>query len=219
MKFIIYILLLAITNHVYAEVERDDRIWLTYQADHQLSSNLKAMIQIQPYWRYEGVHRDQITIRPGLYYQFSNTVYIGGGYAYNLGFNNSNQHTHEQRLWEDISATLLDSNSYKVQERTRFEHRQFEHQGEISTGLRQLIKLSFQLSTDYTAIITDEAYFNLNNTAQVKSGFDQNRLFLGVGRKILTTTNLEVGYLNQYVAISTPDRMNHVIAININQSF
>jgi len=219
MKFIIYILLLAITNSAYAEVERDDRIWLTYQADHRITQNLKAMIQIQPYWRDEGVHRDQITIRPGLYYQISNTVFIGGGYTYNLGYSNRNQHTHEQRLWEDIGATLLEGSSYKIQERTRFEHRQFEHQGEMSTGLRQLVKLSIQLSPDYVAIIADEAYFNLNKTTQVKSGFDQNRLFLGVGRKILTTTNLEVGYLNQYVAMSSPDRMNHVIAINITQSF
>jgi len=219
MKFIIYIVLIAISNAVYAEVERDDRLWLTYQADCNLSPQLKAMIQIQPYWRDEGVHRDQITIRPGLYYQVSNTVFIGGGYAYNLGFSNSNQHTHEQRLWEDIGATLFEDSSYKVQERTRFEHRQFEHQGEISTGLRQLVKLSLQLSPDYTGIISDEAYFNLNNTAQVQSGFDQNRLFLGVGRKVFMATNLEVGYLNQYVAISSPDRMNHVIAINISQSF
>jgi len=219
MKFITYLALLIISRTVYAEVERDDRIWLTYQADYNLSPQLKAMIQIQPYWRNEGSHRDQITIRPGLYYQVSNRVYIGGGYAYNLGFNNNNQHTHEQRLWEDIGVTLFEDNSYKVQERTRFEHRQFEHQGEMSTGLRQLVKVSFQLSPIYSGIISDEAYFNLNKTAQVQSGFDQNRLFLGVGRKIFTATNLEVGYLNQYVAISSPDRINHVIAINLSQSF
>ncbi|WP_135276941.1 DUF2490 domain-containing protein [Methylotenera oryzisoli] len=62
-------------------------------------------------------------------------------------------------------------------------------------------------------------YYLQSFTTQVKSSFDQNRLFLGVGRKILTTTNLEVRYLNQYVAMSSPDRMNHVIAINITQSF
>jgi len=219
MKFIIYIALLTISNSVCAEIERDDRIWLTYQADYNLSPRLKAMVQIQPYWRDEGSHRDQITIRPGLYYQVSNSVFVGGGYAYNLGFNNSNQHTHEQRIWEDIGVTLFEDSAYKVQERTRFEHRQFEHQGEISTGLRQLVKVSVQLSPLYTGIISDEAYFNLNRTAQVLSGFDQNRLFLGIGRKILTATNLEVGYLNQYVAISAPDRMNHIIALNISQSF
>ena len=219
MKFIIYIVLLAISSSVHAEIERDDRIWLTYQADYSLSPQLKAMIQIQPYWRNEGSHRDQVTIRPGLYYQITDRAFVGGGYAYNLGFNNNNQHTHEQRLWEDIGVTLFESNSYKVQERSRFEHRQFEHQGEISTGLRQLLKVSIQLSPTYTGIISDEAYFNLNKTAQVQSGFDQNRLFLGVGRKILNATNLEVGYLNQYVAISSPDRMNHVLAINISQSF
>ena len=219
MKFIICITLFAISSTTFADVERDDRVWLTYQADYNLSPQIKAMIQIQPYWRNEGSHRDQITIRPGLYYQISNSVYIGGGYAYNLGFNNSNQHTHEQRLWEDIGVTLLENSSYKIQERTRFEHRQFEHQGEMSTGLRQLVKMSFQLSPIYSAIISDEAYFNLNKTAQVQSGFDQNRLFLGIGRKVFGATSIELGYLNQYVAISSPDRMNHVIAININQSF
>ena len=62
-----------------------------------------------------------------------------------------------------------------------------------------MIKLSISLSFNpkLSVVASDEYFVKLNNTHWGGgSGFDQNRLFLGVGYKSNEHVKLEVGYLN-----------------------
>lgn len=210
---------LLLSIDVKAEIERDDRLWITYQADYALRERLKAILQVQPYWREEMTHRDQITLRTGVLWIANETTHIGGGYAYNLAFTETHQTAHEQRLWEELGILIYAHNGLNIQERTRLEHRQFEHKGELATGVRQLIKVTYPLNGNVKLSISDELYFNLNTTSRLSSGFDQNRLFVGVLSPVTSNITLEVGYLNQYVNGLTADRVNHVLALSMTQSF
>ncbi len=50
-------------------------------------------------------------------------------------------------------------------------------------------------------------------------GTDQNRLFLGANWKFDELSNLEVGYINQYVNGKTIDRENHILSSTIRFNF
>jgi hypothetical protein len=202
-----------------AETIEDGRIWVTYALEHRLSPKWKLSMQIQPYWRDEGDSYDQVTYRPGLYYQFSDRALVGVGYAYASGYPDHRANTHENRVWEDIGYQWGADRLWQFNTRTRLEHRQFEHHGTILHSVRQLIKLSVPLSLSYTLLLSDEYYANFNRTVQGDAGFDQNRLSLGIAARLTPETSLEFDYVNQYAARKSVDIDNHILAITLSQSF
>ena len=63
-------------------------------------------------------------------------------------------------------------------------------------------------------------FMNLNTVDWgARSGFDQNRFFIGAGYGLTSNFRLEAGYLNQYVDTATIDRRNHVLSITMSFSF
>ena len=70
-----------------------------------------------------------------------------------------------------------------------------------------------------TLVAWDEVFIHLNSTDfGARSGFNQNRVFVGFGFKwdpTTPTSRVEIGYLNQYINIGAcPDRSNHILAVN-----
>lgn len=61
---------------------------------------------------------------------------------------------------------------------------------------------------------------NINQTNYgADDGFDQNRLFTGLGYQLNKQTNTEVGYLNNYLRRNGPDRMYHYLAVNVSVKY
>lgn len=203
----------------HAGTIEDGRIWLTYALEHPLDAKWKVTLQMQPYWRDEGHAYDQVTYRPGVYYQINNRLAVGGGYAYALGHPDHQQNTHENRVWEDIVYQWSGSDAWQVSARTRLEHRQFEHHGAILHGVRQLLKLTVPVHQALSLMVYDEYYANLNSTAQGVAGFDQNRLMVGVTARLSSASTVELGYVNQYSQRATADIDNHILALSLSQSF
>lgn len=207
------------SHFAQADTVKDSRLWLTYTAEHPLGEHWKITMQLQPYWREDGHDFDQITYRPGIYYHVNPKWMIGGGYAYAEGYQPNHQRTHEDRLWEDVNYQLDEIKLSKVSLRTRFEHRRFEHQGEVLHSLRQMIKVTTPLTNTLGVVISDEFYANLNETENAQRGRDQNRLFVGMSYRVIPTSTMEFGYLNQYVTRTGDDTENHILAISLSQTF
>ena len=72
-----------------------------------------------------------------------------------------------------------------------------------------------------TFVAWDELKIHLNDTARTDPGFDQNRLFVGVGLGVREGTRLEVGYLLQNLrgAAGSADRRNHILLTFLNATF
>ncbi len=71
---------------------------------------------------------------------------------------------------------------------------------------------------DLSLIGYDELFFGLNDTDWgARSGFDRNRLFLGVGWRLgKSRHSLEIGYLNQYIdSTFASDLMEHILSLNL----
>lgn len=197
----------------------DGRIWLTYAVEHKLNNKWKLTFQMQPYWRDEGHAYDQVTYRPGIYYQINPRMLVGGGYAYALGHPDHQQNTHENRVWEDFVYQWNGGSAWQISARTRLEHRQFEHHGTMLHGVRQFLKLNVPINQALSLIVSDEYYVNLNSTAQGDAGFDQNRLMVGVATRLSAASAVEFGYVNQYSQRAAADIDNHILALSFSQSF
>ena len=81
------------------------------------------------------------------------------------------------------------------------------------------VQRDFSFCPWLTFVLWDELFIHLNDTDWgAESGFDQNRVFVGLGLKCDPKSGwrTEVGYLNQ--TINNPsgdDRSHHILAINV----
>ena len=99
------------------------------------------------------------------------------------------------------------------QQRLRLEQRWIGEMGKDASGedyelkdwrsenrVRYMLRTDIPLTDDKKTYIVlwDEVFFNFGGNV-VGNHFDQNRAFLGLGRKLNDTTRLEVGYMEQTI--------------------
>jgi hypothetical protein len=156
-------------------------------------------------------------LRPGLGYALTDKASLWLGYGSiptmepfaAVDFN-------EQRIWQQFlwSETM---SLGAFQSRTRFEER-FINQGEAAYRFRQLFKISHPLAfaPNWSLVGWDEMFVHLSDTFRTAAGFDQNRLFGGLGYAFDKELKLEVGYMNQLIhREDNGERMDHNIAISL----
>ncbi len=107
--------------------------------------------------------------------------------------------------------------------RSRVEQRWIEGAGPTAWRLRQFIRASTLLPfvrSAPTFIVWGEVCMHLNDTKRTAAGFDQNRVFVGVGIGVAPGTRLEMGYLNQAIhAAGGLDRRHHAVLTFLNATF
>lgn len=163
----------------------------------------------------------QLILRTAAGYRLTKKVSIWQGYAWAPIF--SPRNINEHRIFQQLSVNGK-LGKVILENRTRFEQRWIENTGgNVSLRLRHRALGLYPLDKEekWFLSVSDEAFVNFNNVPNGPSaGFEQNRLFVGVRRKLTSYANAELGYLNQYVNSREilPDRMNHAIMLSVNFS-
>lgn len=215
--------LFALTaNAAHAEVDNDNRIWLNFNAQGKLPvGTLNWYAELQSRWRENGQDFDQLLIRPAVFYKLSERSGLWLGYA-NVQTRTAQSGTREEhRIWEQFSYTFK-LGPATLQSRTRLEQRALDSGDDIGHRIRQMFRVTMPLeqSPKFSLVGSNEVFVNLNDTDWgMRSGFDQNRLFFGVGYSFTSNFRLEAGYLNQYVDTATVDRRNHVLSTTLSFNF
>jgi hypothetical protein len=90
----------------------------------------------------------------------------------------------------------------------------------VAWRFRQFARLAKTVSNraGFALIAWNEIFVHMNDTTRTAQGFDQNRVFGGVGLGVARNTRLEVGYVNQAIQ-GNPDRMNHVLLVFVNATY
>tara|TARA_R110002073_G_scaffold247271_1_gene410226 strand:- start:522 stop:1253 length:732 start_codon:yes stop_codon:yes gene_type:complete len=228
---------LVFTGPVAAEkAEEDFFTWtgITISGDLPTTNpnlkNFKYTLTAQGRFGDDSSRFSQALIRPGIGYAINKktTIWLGYDwlptsrpYALKSPFN-------EHRIWQQL--LLEDKYSFGTAiSRTRFEQRFFDIPGstDISHRYRQMFKLSIPVpfaSPNVSFVVWDEVFVNLQNAldAGVRSGFDQNWGFVGIGYRFNKHTVVETGYQNQYINRPHSPRknqMNHILSINLFLNF
>lgn len=215
-------LLLLTTNVARAQTDDDFGAWLSVNAQGKLPADgFNWHTDFQFRWRDNAQEFDQFIARPAVFYKFSEQGSVWLGYA------NAQTHTlrlgpiEEHRIWQQFLFTHK-LGSATLQSRTRLEQRSLDSGDDVGHRLRQMLRVVVPLAQapKFSLVGTNEVFVNLNRTDWgALSGFDRNRLFLGLGYNASASVRLEMGYLNQYVNTATINRRNHLLSTSLIFSF
>jgi hypothetical protein len=156
--------------------------------------------------------------RPALGYRFSKSVSAWAGYA-NIGLFDDipENRAMEHRAWQQGLFTVpLDA--LTVQIRPRLEQRVRDNQPGVALRARALVRVNATFRPDIPVIVATwtELFFHLNDVEWgPRGGFDQNRLFLGLGIKGPPGTRVEVGYLNVITERPVGPSIAHNMSFNL----
>ncbi|MEQ8661458.1 MAG: DUF2490 domain-containing protein [Gammaproteobacteria bacterium] len=146
---------------------------------------------------------------------------LWAGYGY---FNNDAagvpEDTVEHRIWQQLTwAPAQALAGFALSSRTRLEQRQVESADDVGWRARQLFKLTRPLGAAGRVYLSlwDELFVNIDDADWgAAAGFDQNRVFAGLGAHLAPRLRGEVGYMNQYVRrAGREDASNHVLSLTL----
>jgi hypothetical protein len=181
---------------------------------------------------YDSFEPAAILVRPGVSFRVRAPLFLTVGYAWTPSYTQPPEprawgdvaFVDEHRAWQQILWTPSDEETgAAAQVRVRLEQR-FRPADGGGTGLRLRvlgrgqvpITRSAAAGRDWIFVVWNEAFVALDDAGWGQTrGFDQNRLFVGVGWHVLPKiVRLELGYTNQWLVRPGPDPVNHIVALN-----
>jgi len=192
----------------------DSQLWTMLVLNKRYKSGLRLYGEIQPRLGTDYSRTSQLLIRSAVGYQISGNFSAWIGYGWTPSFSpefNNEDRWFGQLLWEDKIGT------YRMINRTRLEIRSISGVGEESIRLRHQTRLSKPLvdKSPWIGIFSNELFWNINNTALgPEGGFDQYRVFFGVGYNVNKTVRTELGYQATFLnRARTPDDLRQDILL------
>jgi hypothetical protein len=197
--------------------DSNGNLWLNYVGDHPLGDSPWGLhLEVQNRRADLGDSWQQLLVRPGVNYQISPTLSVSAGWAYvrtsPYGEYPALAAFPEHRAWEQVlhQFRLLDlewSQRLRLEQRwigemarptpaDDFELANWRYENRIRYMLRTSVPITGSGKT-YIAL-WDEVFFNFGSNVK-GNHFDQNRIFIGIGRKLTASTRLEFGYMEQTV--------------------
>lgn len=161
---------------------------------------------------YDGLDgMDQYLLRTALGYKFRKNIEFYQGYNYQNNFRPTR--IQENRSYQQLGVGHVLFKRLQVLHRMRSEQRFFEDREGCAVRLRYMLRFATPIrSTSWYLVTSDELFINLNSLSEgPNAGFDQNRLYGGLGRQINQKVRFEVGYQYQHVNRSDPtaDKASH----------
>jgi hypothetical protein len=190
---------------------------LQFNLTKRYANGLRVYAEFQPRYGDDNERFTQLLVRPAVGYTLNKrmSVWLGYGWTPSLfpEYNNENR-IFQQFLIDDTFPGLTMNN------RTRLEQRFIDGAGDTSVRLRHMLRLYKPLDGQnrWGLVASDELFWNLNSTPRgPQSGFDQNRVFLGVSRTLDRHARVEVGYLASFVnpPRNAVDRRFDVLAVTM----
>ncbi|MCA9473374.1 MAG: DUF2490 domain-containing protein [Nitrospirales bacterium] len=196
----------------YSATDHDGQLWFPIYNRVHLPNSFLGWIEVNPRFGHNISEIDQLLLRPALGYQISPSFSIWQGYAWVTNY--EPRFLDEHRLYQQLSFRQAWT-GFRMSSRTRFEERFIRDARGTALRAREMIRgdIPFGASTGWGLVIYDEIFVNLNTLqGGPKSGFDQNRVFIGVSRRWTNFLSMDVGYQNQAINRRRgPNSMNHII--------
>lgn len=216
--------------------------WLAANVHGPLTEDWYLQGDVQ-YRAFEDVTPQALLVRASLLHRLRADMFLGAGYAWQPTWRSRGlrDYVDDHRIYEQWQWEVVDAPSgLRMQLRTRFEQRLRHPTSTLEFGLRARQLLRFVLPVDsarrFMFILWDELFVNFmdsggsphgtDETGAIEytprwahAGFDQNRVFFGVGFQLEPgVARLEVGYQNQWFRrpqSSAGDLMGHTGLVSL----
>lgn len=190
---------------IYFNAPIKGRWWGYFEANPRINNNVQTF--------------DQLLVRPALGYRFMRNGYIYHGFCWISNYRVPDLSIgNEYRIFQQ-ALFKNDWGKFTLQNRTRLEERLFDYINGCAVRARHGVRGTYSIGkTNWYLVGSNELFINLNSLRNdIKSGFDQNRLYGGIGRNVSKHTSVELGYQWQYVNRVDPadDIGRSAVMINI----
>lgn len=220
--FAVVSLTLAVPAVVRSQTVHDVGQWTAFFTQGDFGSDTSPI----RYW-FDGQVRlledtdgfNQSLVRPGLGWALSENLTAWAGYGWIHTEPVTGDPFEEHRIWQQLTWSHKHED-WTLALRPRLEQRFLETGDDLGWRFRQLVRVQHDLPNlpRLTLVAWDEIFFHLGDTDWgARSGFDQNRAFVGFGWKHHPEARLrtEIGYLNQTIHLPTgDDRINHILSVS-----
>lgn len=211
--------------------------WSVYTGSHKLSD--KGMLYTEYQWRRADGYKNpqQSLVRLGLDYKVNGNLSVMAGYGwiktYPYGIQPVLHDFNENRLFEQ--ANIISAiGKVDIQHRYRIEQRWIDQYVKNSAGeivqvdpifrnrvryrLMVLVPLTRKEKTNHIPFvqINDEVFVGIGKGI-AKNPLDQNRFIAAIGWRFNASTNVQVGYLNQFIIKTNATDMerNHTLWLGL----
>lgn len=214
------LVVLAAPAQAFAQAQHDSQVWIQFLDTHPLAPEWRLHLEVQPRWSQDVSELDHTLFRWAVGRVLTNRVSVWGGHAWvprTLG----EGVRHEHRVWEQLSVTLPPAARWNPSLRFRLEQR-FQGWEDNSHRLRTMVRAVRPLKTGTWSIATwDELMLTFDKTERGPvRGYDRNRAFGGVLRRLSPKAGLEFGYLLQASNPPTaPPQYDHAAFAWINLTY
>jgi len=211
----------AAASPARAQDTMDGQLWMQALAIGQISPNWRTHLEFQPRIFDNASELGLTIVRTAIGRQLTPRLSVWAGHAWvprSLG----PATTHEHRSWQQVSVTLPRAGQWAPSARIRLEQRHLGQWDDTVHRLRLLARAQrpFHAGSPWHVAVYNESMITLDTTTPGPSrGYDRNRLFGGVGRRLTPTFTAEMGYLWENSTIRGPLQRNEHIAsavLNVN---
>lgn len=222
------VVVLLLPSIVFADTETKSSLWLMSLNRFQFTEQYRGFLDIQPRFTVDDVSGgdnrsiDTVLIRGALGYQLNPSIGIYQGYAIIPTYDPDKV---EHRSFQELLAMQELNAATVLVHRMRFEQRFLEGVDDTSLRFRYFARFTYplnQVHENLSLAINEEVFIHLNDTeGGPQSGFNQNRLFVGLNYRVSKRFAFEAGYQNQYVAgqNGADDVVNHIAFFGMQTNF
>ena len=198
-------------------MDRDSGYWAPITLRAPIYKKWQAAVEYQPRWQKAAEkHLTESIVRFGAGYEFNKKFSIFGGAYISSHFKEDLDW--ENRLWEQATYTSK-LGRFTIQNRLRLEQIEKEEFVGSSWRIRHQLRVTTPVPKyrNWYLVASEEPFFYLNSAENgPRQGFNQNRIYFGVGRQINACTRLEVGYMHQYKNNrGDPDLSNNLLLTSL----
>ena len=187
----------AILPRVAQCAEDDTQQWTSASVTHSLDDKVSLSFSSRIRFDEDVSRKKDLLLAPGLSYALSPSLSLGGGYVHLHAFPSGS--SSENRAWQQIGL-VEKLQGVSVGNRLRLEQRFVEDVSGAILRARYRLRLDAPLGGSRWALVgSDEVFVNLNSQGEGPvGGFEQNRLYGGLGFRVTERLRLEGGYQWEY---------------------
>jgi hypothetical protein len=205
---------LSLALGTWAEPFQNDlNMWLPVTLEGPVKGKLSWHLETQTRLDNRLREFNMVLVRPSLIWEINPKWGVRWGYLW-AAFKPEDMVAFENQVWQQLH-TRRNWGKTQFTSHVRLEQRFFTNEPGVNVRSRFLVGVVHPMNDQWSWVGSNEVFFNLNEGGGEVPGFDQNRFYTGLRRRLSECCNTEAGYM----ARLRPNSLDHIIMLRLSITF